>query len=197
MAGRRTHLLLTTIGLPGLLVLGLWLRAWPNYREVAETTRRIEQLERRSANLEKASAQLIALADEVDALQRHLDEDLKEIPAHPDIAAIIRRLSLPVDGLTLFDQTFAAGRPSDAAPGADLAVWQVPLTVDLVADFSTVFDLVQASESMDRLVRVSSLSITRNPSVLGVDDQPLEAITSATLGLEVIYEAPPSVEDEP
>ena len=73
-------------------------------------------------------------------------------------------------------------------PDEQLPTRVQPLTVDMEARFDSIFALLRAAESMDRLLRVSSVKIACERRVAGV--QPL---AKASIVLEAVYE--PTEED--
>jgi len=97
----------------------------------------------------------------------------------------MRRLSMPVDGVYVYDQTFTAGDPREAVPGGDLSIMVQPLTVDMDARFDSIFALMGQAESMDRLMRISSVSIA-------IDRTNKEnTIATASIVLESVFDPPP------
>lgn len=181
------HILLTVVVPVALLGGGIAVEIWPTYRHAQELRGEVTSLERKVEGLEGATDEVERLASQVASVQQQINGDLKIIPDQADIASIIRRLSLPVDGNTVVDQTFTTGASNPAVPNeADSTVEMTPLTVDMQANFDSVFALVRAVESMDRLIRVSSVRIEcdREKDQRDYDGNPL---VKATVGLEAIY----------
>ena len=130
------------------------------------------------------------LAADLDELTRRVETEHKVIPESADIAGLMRVLSMPVDGVTIRDQTFTTGQPKEAVVGGDLTAMATPLTIDMVARFDSIFALIQAAESLDRLLRVESLNmVCEHPE--GED----ELFASASVSLDVIYDPPGARED--
>src|SRR5690606_22693203 len=118
---------------------------------------RIGDLRARIANLEHSTQDVERLTAEVAQQRLRIEREFKIIPESADIASLIRKLSLPVDQTMVRDQTFTAGSPGDAIPGGASPLQAIPLMVDMEATFDSVFALVRSAESVDRLVRVSSV----------------------------------------
>ena len=98
------------------------------------------------------------------------------------MSRIVQALSLEVDGLRVLDQSFTAGTTSMKPPKDGFAVQ--PLAVTLHADFDSIFSVVQNVESMNRLVRVSSIRLTRSESAADSTAPALEA----AIGLHAMYD---------
>ena len=116
---------------------------------------------------------------------RQVREKFNVIPPAPNIAGLMRRLSLPVDGRTVLDQTFTAGSPIHAGGGESTNEEAMPLTVDIEATFDSVFALIRRAETMDRLVRVVSVRMVADRK----HDDREEPLLTATVGLEAIFDA--------
>jgi Tfp pilus assembly protein PilO len=173
--------LIVVVGLGGLLL------AWPAYREAAALNGRTRELGAKGDRHDLQVAQIAKLMAELDAAMRLADTKLKPIPDSPDIAGLMRGLSLAVDGTNVRDQMFDAGDPKDAASGSGLAALATPLTIDMEAGFDAVFALLRTAEAMDRLLRVSTVQIVCNREDGDEEDEPL---TRATVVLEAVYVPP-------
>lgn len=181
----RTHIITLVGGGAAGLALGLGLLAGPAWRERAAAHAERADLDVRMAGLTDQTAAVTRLAEELAERRDTLRTSLKEIPDSPDVAAIMRQLSLPADGATVLDQTFTAGTAGDAVVGTPGPEQVVPLTVDVRARFDSVFALMLAAESMDRLVRVASVRMAVDPEY--ADEE--APIVTASIGLEVVYAA--------
>jgi Tfp pilus assembly protein PilO len=172
-------LLLAVVGLGGVLLV------WPAYREASRHNRRTSLLHHKGENYDVQARRIATLTKQVEQMTRRVETELKAIPDTPDIADLMRRLSMPVDGVHVQDQTFTAGDPRDAVPGADLPVLVQPLTVEMAARFDAIFTLMRLAESMDRLLRVSSVSIAVDRT------KTQDTVASATIVLESVFDPPP------
>jgi Tfp pilus assembly protein PilO len=165
--------------------LGGLLLAWPAYRKAATLNNQTKELRAKGERYDLQAAEIAQLSADLEEATRRVETRLKLIPETPDIAGLMRVLSLAVDGSNVRDQMFDAGDPKDAAPGSDLSAQVTPLTVDLEARFDAVFALLRAAESMDRLLRVSSIRVVSNRP----DDED-NAFTKTTVVLEAVFDPP-------
>ncbi len=178
------HLAFAILSLLAVVTLGGVLLVWPSYREAARHNRRTVLLHQKGENYDAQARRIATLTKQVDQITRRIDTELKMIPETPDIADLMRRLSMPVDGVHVYDQTFTAGDLKEAVPGGDLPVRVQPLTVEMDARFDSIFALMRLAESMDRLLRVSSISIA-------VDRRdPEDIVASASIVLESVFNPP-------
>ena len=179
------HFAMAILALAVVVGLGGLLLAWPAYREAAVLDRQTQELRAKGERYDLQAEEITRLSADLDEARRHVDTRLKLIPETPDIAGLMRVLSLAVDGSSVRDQMFDAGDPKDAVPGSDLSAQVTPLTVELEARFDAVFALLRAAESMDRLLRVASLRV-----VCDRRDDGDEGFTKATVVLEAVYDPP-------
>jgi hypothetical protein len=110
---------------------------------------------------------------------------MKRVPEAPDIAELMRILSLPLDGVTVLDQEFTAADINEPVPGYDVEFMAAPLYVNMVARFDAVFALIRAAESMGQLLRVNSLRLNAQRDAEGT-----MPMADASIALEVIYDPP-------
>ena len=201
---------LGAVGLLLLVAAMAWLFIWPGYREAASVRGQVITLRAKIAGLGDEHQKVTELAEQVDQARRRITLEYKAIPDSPEVAELIRKLSLPVDGVTVMDQTFTAGaaedlltsrRGDDQGPAAnaqesyrlsgiqpDSTLKAMPLKVEMTATFDSIFALMRAAESMDRLMRIASLKV-----ICKRDDHTSELapMLNATVGLEAVYEPPP------
>lgn len=190
MASNR-NLMWSVLGVVVLAAVVGWFIIWPNYREAARVNENVSRLEQKIAGQAERTGELNSLSMEVQNSRRRMETELKIVPASPDVADLIRKLSLPVDGANVVDQTFTAGSPVDITVGAAGSTKSMPLTVDLAATFDSVFALLRSAESMNRLLRVASVKVICKRTDDDTTDIP---VLHASLGLEAIYE--PTVPEE-
>lgn len=181
------------IGLAGLVALIARVFIWPGYQEAAAIHRDVALLNAKMNGLDDANQTVRNLDDQLAAMRLAVARRCKSIPASPQIESLIGRLSLPVDGVTMIDQTFDAGSPDEVSLGGSGGLRAMPLKVELSATFESIFALVRAAETMENLVRVSSIKVVCKRDEKAADSMP---VLNASLGLEAIYQ-PDLAEETP
>ncbi len=177
------RLLLGALSLLVLVVVGWLFIVWPVHQEIAAVNEQMAALRQKSEASRGHSQEIERLTTALREASDRIDSEFKIIPDSPNIAGLMRSLSLPVDNVTIRDQTFTAGQPKEAVPGADFPVKTLPLTVEMVSRFDAVFALIRAAEAQDRLVRISSVNIASS----GDDDQEHPLVT-ASIRLDAVFE---------
>ena len=170
--------------------VGSLLLVCPVYRKAAIVDRRSSELLAKCRNYSDQADEIVRLRADLEAAREFVQRELKTVPESPDIAGLMRVLSLPVDGVNIRDQTFTAGQPKRASADPDITTLAMPLTVDMEARFEVDFSLIQGLESMDRLLRIASVSMRCEKS-----DQDVP-FAKASVVLEAIY-SPPASEEVP
>ena len=155
---------------------------WPNYRGAEQASHEAGELEVRIQQLERRQAEVEAMRLDFQSLQRQVQLECKHVPTKPDMAQIVQALSLEVDGMGVLDQSFTAGTASTISQQAGFSMQ--PLAVTLHADFSSIFSVIKRVESMDRLVHVSSVQMSRSES----DSDAQVSVLEAAIGLHAIYD---------
>lgn len=187
------HFVMTALGAVLLLIVGGVLLVWPSYREAAAMRQGTAELNQRVATLETRQAEVQQLDEELAEARRLIREELKVIPEAADIAELMRRLSLRVDGVAVQDQTFTAGAPFGALPDEKYRTQALPLTIDMMARFDSAFAVLRAAETLDRLIRISSVRISCDREKTVDQDQPF---VTASIVMEAIYEPPMTTEGQ-
>ena len=177
------HLLVAVFLMFVIVVAGGAVFVVPTYRKASDARTKVANLREKVTGLSGQTEVVEQLAGEVAAVRTHVEEDLKTIPPTPDIAELMRKLSLPVDGVVVQDQTFTAGSPGEAVIGRETAAEAMPLTVEMLARFDSVFATIRAAEAMPRLVRVASVRLEAEGDG-GRGDSPM---LDASVRLEAIY----------
>ncbi len=184
------HLRIAILAVVIVVTVGGLLLVWPSYREAKALNHQAAVLRNKGEAYSIQIEVIDRLTADLDEMTRRVETQHKVIPESADIAGLMRVLSMPVDGVTIRDQTFTTGQPKEAVVGGDLTAKATPLTIDMVARFDSIFALIQAAESLDRLLRVESLNIVcEHPE--GED----ELFVSASVSLDVIYDPPGARED--
>jgi hypothetical protein len=203
------HIILSLCVFAAVVLAAGGLLVWPTHGQTRELRHQEAALQRRLDNLHLMTAQVEQFGRELSDARRAIETELKHVPESPDVAELMRRLSLPVDGASVHDQTFTAGLSGEAV-GPDLPTHVLPLTVDMQATFDAVFDVLRRAERMDRLVRVSAVRLSVNrekpPATSGTSAPTRRAggaaaaleiegtppLLVATIGLEAVFEPPAS-----
>ena len=63
-------------------------------------------LHHKGENYDAQARRIATLTKQVELMTHRMETELKAIPETPDIADLMRRLSMPVDGVYVYDQTF-------------------------------------------------------------------------------------------
>ena len=125
-----------------------------------------------------------------DELQRRIEMLRRECPVGadqgpPDLAGIIRTLSLPIDGSNVIDQTFTAERSGPAGFYADLP-WEVtPIRIELTASWSAIANVLELIEGMAAPNRMTEFKLDR-------DLEPDVEIARVSIEIEVLHRVEPS-----
>lgn len=175
-----------------VLVLGVTMIVWPNYRRASDHDHRVEELLSKIEGLSGKSEEVERLADELEERRRVIETELKYIPESPDTVELFRRLSINVDGVTVRDHEITGGSETFVLNDDEATVRAVPLTVELEATFDSIYAVIRAAETMDRLVRITSLNIAAERDRLETGDE----LLTASVGMEAIYDSHVLVEDE-
>ena len=154
----------------------------PNYQSAEHASKESSNLETRIQKLELRQVEVEQMRIDYRDLKQQVQGECKLVPTSPDMSKIVQALSLEVDGQNVLDQSFTAGNTSMQTPTDGFSVQ--PLAVTLHADFESIFSVIQNVESMNRLVRVSSIRMTRKESESDVSEPALEA----AIGLHAMYD---------
>ncbi len=177
------HLVWTVLLGVAIGAAGIGLFAWPNYRRDLEVRADIEELDEMIRQHTRHQSEEESLRDRVRDARLAADWQIKSIPGEPDVASLMRRLSLPVDQTVVFDQTFTAGSAASVLGEDPPREMLMPLTVDMEATFDSVFALLRSAEVLDRLVRISTVRLSADSSI----ERESTPILTASVGLEAIY----------
>lgn len=180
----KKHCLLVAGAVAFVLLAGGLAFVWPSYRQTKAIDDQVGRLQRKIDGLAGETETLVRLVRDVGEAQRQVDEELKQVPAAPEIASLMPQLSLPVDGERVLDQTFNAGNPVEAVPGDPDAPQAVPVIIEMQATFDSIFAILRAAETMDRLIRVTSVRIACERP----DEEQDQDILTASIGLDAIYD---------
>ena len=155
---------------------------WPNYQNAKISFTEANGLEERIEQLERRQAEVNRLRIAINSIEAQIQQDCKSVPNSPDMSTIMQALSLDIDGVQVIDQSFTAGFAPKSVNENHFALQ--PLAVSMKADFDSVYSIIENVESMNRLVRVSSIRMTRREKEANVEQPFLEA----AIGLHALYE---------
>ena len=165
-----------------LSVLFICFSIVPNYKNAEHASMESSNLETRIEKLELRQAEVERMRIDYSELEEQVQGECKLVPSTPDMSKIVQALSLEVDGQHVLDQSFTAGNTSMQSPTDGFSIQ--PLAVTLHADFESIFSVIKNVESMNRLVRVSSIRMTRKESDADVFAPALDA----AIGLHAMYD---------
>lgn len=159
-------------------VMAVWFGVRPLHVRAASLETDVDDLRERIAESSVPEAQLDATRVERDRRRSMLAaEGFESLPdGTPDVAGVIRRLSLPIDGHRVLDQTFTAGRAGAAANGAPDGWRATPVRVEVVGDWSAIRDLLDLVDDLPGPVRTTALRLNRTE---------VEGLPAARLELEL------------
>lgn len=132
----------------------------PNYNIALHASAESDVLEVRIEQLHRRQVEVEQMYLDFNAMKEQVHVECKQVPSTPDISQIVKALSLDVDGRSVLDQSFTAG-PIVAQPQRGNAFVVQPLAIALHAGFEEIFSVIQNVESMNRLVQVSSIRMSR------------------------------------
>ena len=169
-----------------------WQLTWPDWQSADERVERIAELERKVGELAKAELSLVAETTRLSEARARRDRECRLIPQSANVAELMQALTLEVDGHVVRNQTFTVmDRPTKEAGRFEV----LPVQIEMEADFTNVWSVLERAEGLSRLLRVSGLEIAmddrEHPAQIG--PQALRA----TLSLDVVYAPPGSGEISP
>ncbi len=177
-----------------LIVIGVGgaLLAWPSYREASRVNAQAEVLRDKGDSYAVQTGAISHLTAEFSRATHRVKTELKAVPDVPDIAGLMKMLSLPVDGINVRDQTFTAGQSKEAVSGSKVTAMVAPLTVEMEARFDSIFAMIRLAESMQRLLRVRSVNV-----ICERQEEFDARFARATIVLEAVYEPTAPTTDSP
>jgi Tfp pilus assembly protein PilO len=188
---RRTRERIAVAGVALVVVVASATFVVPNYRKARAYDIENDSLEQKITSLANSEALVASLQQRVDDLEHTIGVDLRSVGSSPDIADVINRLSLDVDGTEVRDQTFEASTTRQLETGTDIDLAALPVTIEMESDFDRIFNVIRAVELDRRLIPVMSVRIACDPETLEAG----EHLPTASIGVEVVF-APPPQEDE-
>lgn len=151
------------LAVTGATVLAVWFGVRPLHVRASTLEGDVADLQVRIAESSVPEARLDAARLERDRRRSMLvGEGFDRLPGGtPDVAGVIRRLSLPIDGLRVFDQTFTAGRAGAAASGGPEGWRATPVRLEVVGDWAAIRELLGLVDDLPGPVRTTALRLQR------------------------------------
>jgi Tfp pilus assembly protein PilO len=161
----------------------------PNYNIATHASTEADLLEERIEQLQLRQIEVEQMHHDFKLMQAKVQDECKQVPSTPDMSQIVKTLSLEVDGRHVLDQSFTAGSIT-AHPKLENVFEVQPLAVTLHADFESIFTVIQNVESMNRLVQISSVRVSRKEA----DADKTAPVLEAAIGLHAMYDMEEEVE---
>ena len=155
----------------------------PNYNVALHASSESDVLEARIEQLHRRQVEVEQMYLDFKAMKKQVQDECKHVPSTPDMSQIVKTLSLDVDGRYVLDQSFTAG-PIVAQPQEGNAFVVQPLAVTLHAGFEEIFSVIKNVESMNRLVQVSSVRMSRKQA----DADETAPVLEAAIGLHAYFD---------
>lgn len=158
-----------------------WFSIWPNWAEASDKARHADVLAEKVGSLDEAQRALEAATARLSDARSLKDSICLDVPASADVAGLMQRLALDIDGRHVRDQTFTV---VDGPANETDRFKALPLRVEMESSFASVWEVLERIERLGRLVRVSGLDV-----VLANPDEPsdVDPTLQASLSLDVIY----------
>lgn len=168
-----------------------WFGVVPLHAKAASQQAETTALLARVAQSPVPSERLTPFRAELERRSKMLSDECPKplIAAKPDVAGVIRRLSLPIDGNRVVDQTFTAERSGPADLDSEIQWSATPIRIELVAKWSAIAEVLDLIETMNIPSRVTEFRLER-------DSEPTIEIARAFIELDVLHRRLGSEESE-
>lgn len=163
MEKMRQWLLLTALGVVGILAAGWFLLVSPQHSHASSLRTQAASEQQSAAGLQSQVAQLKQQAKGEVAQQRRLAQIANQIPDNPQLPTLIRELSTAAHkaGVTLMSlapsQPTAVTATTTAATTAPLA--QIPIAIQVTGSYFNIESFFQATRHMDRALLVTGFTL--------------------------------------
>lgn len=138
-------------GLTLVFVFAVWM---PEGRKLAQYQERIDAAEEALGPNFNQPAALAARMGEVDDLQDKVNSSDRYVSAEPELAALLRSLTEAAKAKQVGDQEF------NTQPSRHYKHYsEIPVELELRSSFDATYGLLEAIETMPRVVRVDGLSL--------------------------------------
>ena len=138
-------------GLSLAFVFAVWM---PENRKLQGYQERIQAAEEALGPNFNQPAALAARIDEVDALEERVESSERFVSADPELAALLRSLTEVAQGQHVSD------RELNTKPSRHFKHYsEIPVELEMRSSFDAAYGLLEAVETMPRVVRVDALSL--------------------------------------
>jgi len=131
---------------------------WPNYSRSSEVSAQIHSLEGKIGLLEDARVNLETQTNAIRELDAIRASRCRDVPLSPQVAQLVRALSLEVDGDRVADQTFQVSGRRENVDGEG-RYEGLSMVVELEAEFDQICSVIDRCAGYSDLVRVTGLEI--------------------------------------
>lgn len=162
-------------------VLATWFGVRPLHVRADGFERRTADLLERADEAEVPTARLERLREERDRRRRMLEAEcpLAEAAFPPDLASVVGRVSLPIDGVDVVDQTFTAGNAGPAGLAAPEDWRATMIVIETVASWPAIRRQLALVEALEVPVRTTAFDLERLEARAG--------LARLTLRLDVLH----------
>ena len=162
--------------------MAVWFGIAPLHARADAQQAETAALRARVAESPVPSERLTPFRTELDRRSKMLRDECPDplIATKPDLAGVIRRLSLPIDGQRVIDQTFTAERSGPVDLDSEIKWSATPIRIELVATWSAIAEVLDLIETMQIPSRVTEFRRER-------DSDPAIEMASAFIELDVLH----------
>ena len=136
---------------------------------------------------------------ELESVRASAHRVLRTIPSVPEQAHLMRMLAVGA-GPDMGTQTIVAGEPLPASPSGNARLRAIPVTVEMIASFECVMEVLARAESDRRLVRPIHIKIQRPVAPLGAREEHFApgggTLVEARLELDAVFDGAMAAEAE-
>ncbi|MEE3001833.1 MAG: type 4a pilus biogenesis protein PilO [Planctomycetota bacterium] len=155
---------------------------WPNYARAHQFAEEAAVLDAKIGHLVDAESEVEQRRTDLARLRAERDQICLGVPDHPDVANLMKHLSIGINGDTVIDQTFTVRGTPDSAGNDRFEI--LPLVVEMDTTFEHAFNMIRRVEKLNRLVRVTSVQMEGSRKSFESGSGTIQA----SVGLDVVYE---------
>jgi len=198
MEKMRQWMILTTLGVVGVMAAGWFLLVSPQRSHATELRGEASTVEQTTNGLRSQIAQLKQQQKGETAQQRELERIAAQIPDNPQLPTLIRELSAAAKDAGVSLESLAPGEPTLATattPGTTAAAATSPLasiqvTISVTGTYFNVESFMRSLEHLDRALKTTGLTLA-TASNDGADSESANAPDALTGQIQaLIFESP-------